>query len=185
MTGTTRTIRGPLVAAAVLAVALTTAACSPRETGAAAVVGDRRVSTQELQDALAGLKAGNPQFAEVAQLDRLVLFDLIAEPYLVKAAQTAGLGVSDSEAQAALPGTPQADPAAVRALRGQIALNKLNQAQSTEALDAVAATLRSEGVKVSPRYGRFDSQSLSVVDAAPNWLPTPTPSPSATAPPAS
>lgn len=184
MTGTTRTIRGPIVAAALVVVALTTSACSPREAGAAAVVGDRRVTTQELQDALTGLKAGNPQFAQVQQLDRLVLFDLVAEPYLTRAAQQAGIGVSDSEARAALPGTPQADPAAVRALRGQIALNKLNQAQSSEALDAVAATLRSQGVRVSPRYGRFDDQTLSIVDAAPNWLPTPKPTATATPTPA-
>lgn len=180
MTGTTRTIRGPVAAVLVAALALATSACSPRETGAAAVVGERRVTTQELQNALTGLKAGNPQFAQVEQLDRLVLFDLIAEPYLVSAAEGAGLGVSPSEAQAALPATPNADPAAIRALRGQIALNKLNQAQATDALGAVASRLRSAGVRVSPRYGRFDDKTLSVVDAAPNWLPAPSPSATST-----
>lgn len=158
------------LAAAAAAVAVGASACSPAETGAAAVVGDRRITTDQLQQALTGLRAGNPDFAQVEQLDRLVLFDLIAEPYLMKAAQDAGLGVSPSEAQAALPRTPQANPEALRALQAQIALNKLNQGQKAQALAGVGTALRAARVKVSPRFGRFDAATLTVVDARPNWL---------------
>lgn len=157
-----------LVMAAAGAVAL--GACSPAESGAAAVVGDRRITTGQLQRALDTLRAGNPDFAQVKQLDRLVLFDLIAEPYLVQAAQDAGLGVSTSEAQAALPKAPGANADALRALRAQIALNRLDRGQKRTALDSVAAGLRREGVRVSPRFGRFDSTKMTIVDAAPNWL---------------
>lgn len=171
----------PLVAAA--AVALGAGACSPAENGAAAVVGDRRITTDQLQRALTGLRAGNPEFAQVQQLDRLVLFDLVAAPYLLQAAQDAGLGVSPSEAQTALAKTPDADPEALRALQAQIALNKLTQGQKAQALAGVGTALRQAGVRISPRFGRFDTQSLTIVDAQPNWLvptPTPTPTPSAT-----
>lgn len=171
--------RAPLLAA-VAAVALTVGACSPAEAGAAAVVGGRRVTNDQLRQALDGLRAGNPDFAQVQGLDRLVLFDLLAEPFLTKAAQDAGLGVSPSEAQAALPKTPGANENALAALQAQIALNKLTQGQKAEALAGVGTALRKAGVKVSPRFGRFDAQTLSIVDAAPNWLPAPAPTPTAT-----
>ena len=173
------TCRVPILAAAA-AVALTVGACSPSEAGAAAVVGGRRVTNDQLQQALVGLRAGNPDFAQVQGLDRLVLFDLLAGPFLTKAAQDAGLGVSPSEAQAALPKTPSANENALAALQAQIAFNKLTQAQKGEALAAVSTALKQAGVKVSPRFGRFDATSLSIVAAAPNWLPTPAPTPTAT-----
>lgn len=176
-----RRLAAPAMAAAL---ALGLGACSPAETGAAAVVGDRRITTEQLQSALAGLRAGNPEFAQVEGLDRLVLFDLVAEPYLLEAARAAGLGVSPSEAQAALTQTPEANPDALRALQGQIALNKLTQAQKTQELAGVGTALRAAGVTVSPRYGRFDAQSLTIVDSQANWLvPGPSPSPTATATP--
>lgn len=180
----TRASRTPRLVAVAAAVVLGASACTFTQTGAAAVVGDRRISTAELQRALTGLREGNPQFAEVAGLDRLVLFDLIAEPYLLRAAEAQGLGVAESEAQAALPGTPQAAPEALRVLRAQLALNRLNQGQRTEALQGVGTQLREAGVEVSPRYGRFDTQTLSITDQAPNWLvPTATPRPTAPADP--
>lgn len=161
-------------------VALGASACSPAQSGAAAVVGDRRVTTDQLQNALLDLRKGNPDFAKVEQLDRLVLFDLIAEPHLIKAARDAGLDVTDAEAQAALPQAPEANADALRALKAQIALNKLTQGQQGPALEGVATALRQEGVRVNPRYGRFDNQSLAILDAQPNWLaprPTATPTP--------
>lgn len=173
------TRRVPILAAAA-AVALTVGACSPAEAGAAAVVGGRRITNDQLQQALTGLRTGNPEFAQVQGLDRLVLFDLLAEPYLTKAAQDAGLGVSPSEAQAALPKTPDANENALAALQAQIAFNKLTQGQKGDALAGVGTALTRAGVKVSPRFGRFDAKSLSIVDATPNWLPTPAPTPTAT-----
>ena len=167
------------------AVALAASACTPGEAGAAAVVGERRITTDQLQGALVGLRKGNPEFAKIEQLDQLVLFDLIAAPYLIEAADAAGLGVSPSEAQAALPQTPGANPNAIRALQAQIAFNKLNQGQKGEALAAVAERLRGADVRVSPRYGRFDAAALAIAPGQPNWLvppakPAPTDTPTTT-----
>ncbi len=167
------------------AMALVASGCTPGEAGAAAVVGDRRVTTEQLQGALAGLREGNPEFAQVEQLDQLVLFDLIAAPYLLEAADAAGLGVAPSEAQAALPQTPDANPDALRALQAQIAFNKLSQGQKGEALASVADQLRGAKVRVSPRYGRFDAATLAIATGQPNWLvpkaePAPTDAPPTT-----
>ena len=167
------------------AMALVASGCTPGEAGAAAVVGDRRVTTDQLQGALTGLRQGNPEFAAVKQLDQLVLFDLIAAPYLLEAAEAAGLGVAPSEAQAALPQTPDADPDALRALQAQIAFNKLTQGQQGDALASVAERLRRANVRVSPRYGRFDASTLAIATGQSNWLkskpePAPTDAPPTT-----
>ena len=165
--------------------ALVASGCTPGEAGAAAVVGDRRITTDQLQGALTGLREGNPEFAQVEQLVQLVLFDLIAAPYLLEAANSAGLGVAPSEAQAALPQTLDANPDALRALQAQIAFNKLSQGQKGEALASVADRLRRAKVRVSPRYGRFDAATLAVAASQPNWLvpkaePAPTDAPPTT-----
>lgn len=179
-TNTVRRLRLVVLAAGL---ALAAGGCAPDEPSAAALVGGRRISTDQLQSAVTTLRTGNPQFAQVPQLDRLVLFDLIAAPYLLNAAQAEGVGVSPSEAQSALPKAPNADPSALRALSAQIALNRLTQGQKTAALATVGSQLRKAGVRVSPRLGRFDTASLTIVDAKPNWLvptPTPTAAPKAT-----
>jgi len=164
-----QTTRGLYLAAVAGAVVLT-AACSPEEAGAAALVGDRRITNEQLQSAVTDLREGSPDAAQVPQLDRLVLFAIIAEPYVLKAARDEGLGVSPSEAQAALPRSENPGPDAVRALQALIALNKLDQGQKQEALSGVATQLRDAGVRVSPRFGRFDPQAMRIVDAPPNWL---------------
>lgn len=164
-----QTTRG-LYLAAVAGALVLTAACSPEEAGAAAVVGDRRITNEQLQSAVTDLREGSPDAAQVPQLDRLVLFAIIAEPYVLPAARAEGLGVAPAEAEAALPRGESPGPDAVRALQSLIALNKLEQGQKQEALSAVATQLRDAGVRVSPRFGRFDPQAMTIVDAQPNWL---------------
>lgn len=164
-----QTTRG-LYLAAVAGALVLTAACSPEEAGAAAVVGDRRITNEQLQSAVTDLREGSPDAAQVPQLDRLVLFAIIAEPYVLPAARAEGLGVAPAEAEAALPRSESPGPDAVRALQSLIALNKLEQGQKQEALSAVATQLRDAGVRVSPRFGRFDPQAMTIVDAQPNWL---------------
>lgn len=175
------------IAAAALAAALATGltACSPDQVGAAATVGSRTVSIGDLHDAVEAVKSGNPDLAQVEGLDRYLLFDLIAAPYLLQAASDAGMGVSTDEAAAALPKATDPDPNAVRALQTQIAFQNLRQANDTQSLQRVREQLERAGVTVNPRFGTFnlagvtDVNTPTITDLEPNWLAgaaTPTPS---------
>ena len=175
------------IAAAALAAALAAglSACSPEQTGAAATVGGRVVSVSDLHDAVEAVRAGNPDLAQVEGLDRYLLFDLIAAPYLLEAASAAGVGVSEAEAAAALPKTHDPNPQAVLALQTQLAFQNLRQANNMQALEAVRRRLELARVTVNPRFGTFDPAGVTevnkptIVDSHQNWLvaaPTPTPS---------
>jgi hypothetical protein len=175
------------IAAAALAAALAAglSACSPEQTGAAATVGGRVVSVSDLHDAVEAVRAGNPDLAQVEGLDRYLLFDLIAAPYLLEAASAAGVGVSEAEAAAALPKTHDPNPQAVLALQTQLAFQNLRQANNMQALEAVRRRLEQARVTVNPRFGTFDPAGVTevnkptIVDSHQNWLvaaPTPTPS---------
>lgn len=175
------------IAAAGLAAALAAGvtACSPEQTGAAATVGGRSVSVSDLHDAVEAVKSGNPDLAQVEGLDRYLLFDLIAAPFMLDAASAAGMGVSTDEAAAALPKATHPDPNAVRALQTQIAFQNLRQANDMQSLQRVRSQLEHAGVKVNPRFGSFDPAGVTdvnkqaVVAHQPNWLvavPAPTPS---------
>lgn len=152
---------------AVLALGLAAglAACSPEEAGSAAVVGDRTVSTEDLEAALEGIRSGNEQFAQVPA--SAVLVDLIAEPYLLEAAREAGRPVSPDSAEALLTATSDPDERAVRVLQAQIALESLDEG----ALREVSEQLQRVGVELNPRYGTFDASTLQISsDARPDWL---------------
>lgn len=175
------------IAAAALAAALAAglSACSPEQTGAAATVGGRVVSVSDLHDAVEAVRAGNPDLAQVEGLDRYLLFDLIAAPYLLEAASAAGVGVSEAEAAAALPKTHDPNPQAVLALQTQLAFQNLRQANNMQALEDVRRRLEQARVTVNPRFGTFDPAGVTevnkptIVDSHQNWLvaaPTPTPS---------
>ncbi|HET8615432.1 MAG TPA: SurA N-terminal domain-containing protein [Actinomycetales bacterium] len=180
-----RTTRRIAVAALAATFAGGLTACSPEQTGAAATVGGRSVSVADLHDAVEGVKSGNPDLAQVEGLDRYLLFDLIAAPYMLQAASDAGMGVSTDEAAAALPKSHDPDPSAVRALQTQIAFQNLRQANDMQALEKVRDELVRAGVTVNPRFGSFDPSGVTevnkptIVDHQPNWLsqtPAPTPS---------
>jgi hypothetical protein len=180
-----RTTRGIAAAALAATLAAGLSACSPEQTGAAATVGSRSVSVSDLHDAVEAVKSGNPDLAEVEGLDRYLLFDLIAAPYLLEAASDAGMGVSTDEAAAALPKSKDPDRNAVLALQAQIAFQNLRQANDLKSLEKVRHQLEQAGVKVNPRFGSFDPAGVTevnkptIVDEQPNWLataPEPTPS---------
>jgi hypothetical protein len=181
-----RTTRRIATAALAAALAVGVSACSPEQTGAAATVGGRTISISDLHDAVSAVKSGNPDLAKVEGLDRYLLFDLIAAPYLLEAASNAGMGVSEAEAAAALPEAHDPDSNAVRALQTQIAFQNLRQANNTQALEDVRKQLEQAGVEINPRFGTFDPAGVTevdkptIVDEQQNWLvstPTPTPSP--------
>ena len=183
--GTPRRTRAGAVAA-VAAVALALTACSPREAGAAAVYGDERITTDQVTQAVQGIKQGNPEIAQSPGLEQTVLFYLLVAPFLLPAAERAGAGVSDSEAASQLlPRATNPDPQALRVLRTFLALQKLQQGGATPVLQQVQRQIQDAGVRVNPRFGRLDSSRLEIVQRQPNWLVrTPAPTASETTPPA-
>jgi hypothetical protein len=183
--GTPRRNRAGAVAA-VAAVALALGACSPREAGAAAVYGDERITTDQVTQAVQGIKQGNPEIAQTPGLEQTVLFYLLVAPFLLPAAERAGAGVSDSEAASQLlPKATNPDPQALRVLRTFLALQKLQQGGATPVLQQVQRQIQTAGVRVNPRFGRLDTSRLEIVQRQPNWLVrTPAPTATETPPPA-
>lgn len=168
-------------AIAVLTVAVALAGCASAQPGAAALVGDRRISTQQVTDASQGLRAGNPELAQGGDLDRTVLFFLVISPYVLEAAQGNGAGVSPDEARALLPKAQDPDPGAVRVLQTFLALQKLQQSGSTEVLTTLQQQVAAAKPRLNPRYGTFQAGQMAVVDTVPNWIvPRPATSPSPT-----
>ena len=194
-----------LVLAASLALTPLIGACGT-QAGAAAVVGDRRISVGELQTATAEVRSIVQNPAQITQ--QLVLGWLIAQPYVQQAASEQGRGVSREDAQTlfrrgnftAPDGGTTPSEAAVSAVQAAFALQLLTGQDSTpqvakQVVDKVLADLKAAGVQVNPRYGSFDyrwdeqSASFTLTPRAANWLqpakpsPSPSPSPGAEAPP--
>jgi hypothetical protein len=169
----TRAVR---TAAAGLVTALAVGACAPGESGAAAVVGDRRITTAQLSAAVAGIKRGNPQLGSNGGLDRSVLFFMIISPYVLRAAEVKGVGVSDAQAAKLLQRDADPDPGAVLVLRTYLALQALQGAKGTTELQQVQQDVAAAKPRLNPRYGRFDTKELTVVSDTPNWLAASLPS---------
>ena len=172
--------------AAVAAVALALGACSPREAGAAAVYGDQRITTEQLSDAVQGIRQGNPDIAQSPGLEQTVLFYLVVAPFLLPKAEAAGAGVSDDEAATQLlPKATDPDPQSLRVLRTFLALQKLQQGGGTQVLQQVQQQVQAANVRINPRFGRLDTSQLEIVARQPNWLvrPPATPAAGATTPP--
>jgi hypothetical protein len=182
-----RRLPGLLLSGALVAgLALSLTACGHRP-GSAAVVNGRRISVTELQEATASLRATDPtNFGKVPI--RTVLAILIVAPYAQRAASDAGSGVSDDVARQAVASQAQQNGStnvhleklnagALDALRTEVAFNDLT---TTEEQQAFIKTVAGLHVQVSPRYGTFDKQNLTVIAGAPNWLPKPKATPTAT-----
>jgi hypothetical protein len=192
-----------VVLAASLALTPLLGACGGTQAGAAAIVGDRRITVSELQTATAEVRSivGDP--SQVTQ--ELVLGWLIAHPYVMQVATEQGRGVSPQDAEGfftrakftnAQGGTTPSE-ASIEAVQTAYALSVLTgQDTSTpetakKATDEVLADLKAAHVEVNPRYGRFDyrwddqTQSFTLSPRSSNWLqptqpaqPAATPSPS-------
>jgi hypothetical protein len=201
----TRSGGAAVVLAASLSLTPLLGACGSQP-GAAAVVGDRRITVGELQTATAELRTivGDP--SQVNQ--ELVLGWLIAHPYVERVAAEHGQGVSPQDAEALFTrakftnaqGGRTPSEASIEAVQTAYALNLLTGQQSStpesakQATDEVLADLNAAHVEVNPRYGRFDyawddqTQSFTLSPRSPNWLqptqpaqpasPSPSPSPS-------
>jgi hypothetical protein len=184
------------LAAALLAGVYGVSACGTTQAGAAAVVGDRRITVDDLQTATTQIRSIVSQPDQVTQ--QLVLSWLIANPYVVQVASENNRGVSREDAtrfftQAGFKdeqggGNTPSDPA-VTAVQTAYALQLLTGQGSTpevaqKSVNEIIAMLKAADVRVSPRYGTFSyawdaqTQSFPLTPRNPNWLPTPTPSPS-------
>jgi hypothetical protein len=180
-----------LAVAFAIALAPALAGCGTTQAGAAAIVGDHRISVGELQTATTELKKLVSDPAQITQ--ELVLGWLIANPAAVQVATEKGQAVSRDDAlrffsQAKFTngsgGTTPSD-AAVTAVQTAYALQLLagtdvDQATAKANVDQIIADLKADKVTVSPRYGTFDyawdaqNQSFTLSPTKVSWLTPPT-----------
>jgi hypothetical protein len=169
-------------------IALTVSGCDARESGAAAVVGDRRISVAQVQDAYQDIVPLVGQDQQISQGQILNL--LILEPYLVKAAATQGRGVSPEDARldmkaAGVDDATQVSASGLGVWRANLANNALQTDRSQTDIKAtyenIGKELKTAGVHVNPRYGSgLDYTDFSILPERPNWLTTSvTPTPAA------
>jgi hypothetical protein len=184
----TRTLRRLIVTIAV-PVALLVSGCGTPQSGAAAVVGDRRIPVSEVQDAFRDIAVLIGQDGQISQADMLTY--LVLEPYLSKAAADAGDGVSMDEAKKQFDEVkdklPEPSHGALLVARAVVARDKIQAAlpadQAQRVFEGIVEQLRAEKVEVNPRFGAsFDYGRLVVVQGSENWLRTPEPTASAAAP---
>jgi hypothetical protein len=169
-------------------IALTVSGCDTRESGAAAVVGDRRISVAQVQDAYQDIVPLVGQDQQISQGQILNL--LILEPYLVKAASTQGRGVSPEDARldmkaAGVDDATKVSASGLEVWRANLANSALQTGRSQTDIkatyDNIGKELKSAGVHVNPRYGSgLDYTDFSILPERPNWLTTSvTPTPTA------
>jgi hypothetical protein len=184
----TRTLRRLIVAIAV-PVALLVSGCGTPQSGAAAVVGDRRIPISEVQDAYRDITVLVGQDLQATQADMLTF--LIIEPYLTKAAADAGQGVSPDDAvkvfdevKERLPNPSQGALLVARAVAARERIQStLPAAEVQQIFTGIIDELRKDKVEVNPRFGgSFDYNQLVIVPSADDWLRTPKPSASASVP---
>ncbi len=181
-------------AAATLISALLLAGCGSAEAGAAAVVGDRRISVASVQSGYQGMVAlTGPDYGWTQSL---ILNYMMLEPYLAQAASNLGRGVSTHDAELQFNGSaastsppPRAAVQVMHALQSNAALR---DGRSEDEINAtykgISDQLKAAGVHVNPRYGAGIDYSVSsdtmltILPERQDWITSSTPAPSATAP---
>jgi hypothetical protein len=168
------------VVATVLAVALalTVSGCGTREAGAAAVVGDRRISVAAVQAAYQDIAPLVGQDQRITQGQILNL--LILEPYLTRAASALDRGVSASDARLDMKAAGAEDDVKIsksglEVWRANLANSALQTDRPADAIkstyDGIGKELKAAGVHVNPRYGSgLDYTDFSILPERPNWL---------------
>jgi hypothetical protein len=191
VTRTPRQLVAVAVPALAVALALTVSGCSTRESGAAATVGDRRISVAAVQDAYQDIVPLVGQDQQISQGQILNL--LILEPYLTAAAAAQGRGVSpaDTRANMKTAGVQDASKisnAGLDVWRANLANSALQTDQPAESIKStyenIGRQLKKSGVHINPRYGSgLDYTDFSILPEKPNWLASSSaPTPAATAP---
>jgi hypothetical protein len=189
--------------AAALALVPLLSACGTTQAGAAAVVGGRRITVDQVQTATEQLKGLVQDPSQITQ--QLVLGWLIVNPYAVQVAGEQGKGVSRGDAlnffrQAHFTnssGGTTPSESAITAVQTVYALQLLagqnaDPQAAKKAVDEILADLKAAKVTVNPRYGTFDyswdsqTQSFPLSPRNEPWIatspaasgPAPQPSPS-------
>lgn len=176
------TIRRVLGAAGVVAVVLSAAACDAQQVGAAAVVGDERITVSQLQDkarTIAELpESGLDPHGNLAELQTTILTREITHRVLVRQAEDADIEVSQAEVDDLMEQqTEGVDPADVPALLAQnmfteddfrtsahdnLLVQRLTAALDDDQaamLDGFNAAAGDLGIEVNPRYGTWSDEA--------------------------
>jgi hypothetical protein len=159
------TARAAAPVALVLGAALALSGCGPQQAGAAAIVGDRVISDQDVQTAAQETNKGVEGLQQPFTASDTLVF-LIVSPYVLDAAAKGGHGVSESQAKAALTKLPNPSPATLEFARTFIALQGLTQEQ----VQGVLAEVQKAKITVNPRYGKLDPKTLRLDTSEPNWI---------------
>jgi hypothetical protein len=159
-----RALRGSLVAAVVAGV-LAVSGCASAD--AAAVVDGKRISEQELQQAVAQLNAAAPG----VNLDNATALTLLLRaPFTSPVADRAGKGLSDSQIVTGLR-TDKLNAAALDIVRTSEAFNSQGASALTQEEQVqVLHEMEKADISVNPRYGSFDARNFGVGASKPNWI---------------
>lgn len=179
-----------VIAAALATTALALSACGSANPGAAAVIGDERISEQQLTAAVQEVMAaqGHPIDSANEKLTRTVLDRMVKEILVDQAATRAGVQVTQGEIDRTLAeyraqnggvqgfngiliGQGIAPAQADAAVKLNIQAQKLAQAVSPGAdpqtagqqlVSALGQYSEMIGTKISPRFGSWDAASITV-----------------------
>ncbi|MDQ1286974.1 MAG: hypothetical protein QG622_539 [Actinomycetota bacterium] len=146
------------------------AGCGSVDAGAAAVVGDRRISVTEVQTATADAHALG------AQIDQSqILYMLAISPFVQEIAARYNATASPDEARKEL-GNKVKNPSKglLSVIRAEISAGRIqNQAGPQMMQQAVAEAnqkLDTAGFTVNPRFGEFDPKTRKFSPTKVNWL---------------
>jgi hypothetical protein len=184
-----RVRRPASVLAAVLSVGVL-AACGPMEPGAAAIVGDTRITQQSLAAQVSDILAaqGQPIDTADAQLTSTILGRMVTAELVDQAADQAGIAISQGDIDTALMdydaqagGRAEVEKIfleqniAPSQIQGIVVLNLQaqalgrvllpngdSQAQGSALVQQLALFSNAIGTTVSPRYGSWDPAALSI-----------------------
>jgi len=160
-------------------VAVAVSGCSS-QWGAAAVVGDRRITVNQVQEATADIQQVLGPDAQLTQSQ--VLYWLVLAPYVLDAAARHGIGVSVDDARREMQAVKNPSAAGLLAVRSAMAMGKLQgdleAPEAQKAYEEVRSEVDATKIRVNPRFGVFDPKQFIITPKQPDWLPaTPTPAP--------
>jgi hypothetical protein len=171
---------GAVAVPAAVALSVLLSACQAPQAGAAATVGEKRISVASVQSAYQQIEPLVGQDQQITQADILNL--LILRPYLLAAAAREGNAVSTDAARDDIKATGATSasslgPAAVDVWQSNLAFAAVQQNQSTTQIQStfrqIGAELKKAGVRINPRYGSsLDYSTFAIKPEVPNWLPT-------------
>lgn len=193
-----------LVSAAIAAAPLLTACGNDAHPGAAAIVGDQRITVSQLENRVSEVRTAQRAAAsdesqyrqtieKTGSLTRDTLHNMVLDRVLHSAAQDAGVTVSRKEVQETRSGLEEENGGSKGLeatwlreygiapkrlddnLRFQVEAQKLAAKHGTDTSDdafwdVLTQASRKIGVDLNPRYGTWDVEQSSRVDAKTPWV---------------